>query len=169
MRFVFFRLLDNNLSMSRAQFFIIGSAVIFLLERALPALTSWPVFIFPVFVILFMLVSRNNAADLPYITIAAIIFDFFSGYPFGFFTIAILGLVAAIFIFKSRFNVEPTSFISLAIYLLLFVFAYFALVSIKSNSAILLSQAPVIIIETLIIFALFVLAARLTNAKFRKI
>ena len=167
MRFVIFRLLYNNLSMSRTQFFIIGSAVIFLLERGLPALTNWPFFIFPVFVILFMLVSCNNAADLPHVTVATLLFDFFSGYPFGFFTIAILGLAVAIFIFKSRFNVEPTSFIPLAIYSLLFVFAYFVIVSIKSKSAILLSQVPIIITETLIVFSLVILMAR--YAKFRKI
>lgn len=123
-------------------------------------LTSWPVFIFPVFVILFMLTSKNDTGELPYVAVASLIFDFFSGYRFGFFTFAILAVVLAIFLFKTRFNVDPRSLFSLAVYTLLFIFAYFATLLIKSDLRLMISQAPVIIIQAMAIFLIFTFASR---------
>lgn len=146
--------------MSRTQFFVITSAVIFLLERVLPVLTSWPLFIFPVFAILFLLSSKNDAEELVFVVAISLFFDFFSGYTFGFSTLAILAVVLAVFFFKTRFNVNSQSFFSLAIYTLVFTFAYFAALSIKSAPSLIISQTPTVIIETLILFALFVFSFR---------
>ena len=157
--------------MSRQQFFIVTSAIIFVIERVLPTLVSWPIFIFPVFVILFMLTrptfvsqnlggqaSKSDVREISYVAIATLVFDFFSGYYFGFFTIAMLVVVLAIFFFKTRFNINPQSFFPLAIYTLIFTFVYFALLSIKSDPRLILTQAPVIVAETLILFLVFNLA-----------
>ena len=139
--------------------------MIFALERALPAMTSWPVFIFPVFVILFMLTrpphsymsvgaSKNNAADLSYITIASLFFDFFSSFRFGFFTLTILAVSVSIYLFKIRFSVGSTSFFSTLIYSLIFVFEFFVLLSTKSNLQLVVTQIPIIIVETMTILLL---------------
>lgn len=127
--------------------------MIFLLERVLPTLTSWPLFIFPVFVIFFMLTSKSDAHDLLHIAAAALIFDFFSGYRFGFMTFAILAVTLAIVLFKTRFNVNPRFLFFLEIYAIIFIFTYFIILSIRSESSILLSQVLIIILETIVIFA----------------
>ncbi len=143
--------------MSRPQFFIIVSAMIFLLERVLPTLVSWPIFIFPVFAILFLLTSKNDVNEFVYVVIAAFIFDPFSGYSFGTVTVVTFVIIAAIFWFKASFNVNAQSFLSLAAYTLIFVFLYFALLSIKSDPKLIITQAHVIVIETLVLFTIFIL------------
>lgn len=141
--------------MSRINFFIIISAVVFVLERILPLVTNWPVFIFPVFVIIFLLTSRHDADELVYVIPVALIFDFFSGYGFGFTTIAIMAIALLIYFFKTRFSVEPGSFLALAIYSLIFTFVYFAILSIRSGPHLIINQVSVIIAETLISFLIF--------------
>jgi len=155
--------------MSRAQFFVIGSAVIFVVERVLPALTSWPVFIFPVFVILFMLTSKNDARDLTLVASSSIVFDLFSGSSFGSFTLIMLAVCLMIYLFKNWIKVEPDSFFTLAIYTAVFTFSYFAILSVKIGSWLIPQTASVIVVETLIFFAFFVLVSKLANAEFRKI
>lgn len=115
--------------MSRVQFFVIGSAVIFVLERALPALISWPLFLFPVFAVLFLLTSKSDAADLPYVAAASIFFDFFSGRQFGFFTLTLMTICLSIYLFKGRINTNAESFFSLFFYSLIFVFGFLLLLS----------------------------------------
>lgn len=143
--------------MSRPQLILTGSLVLFLLERILPTLIYWPVFIFPVFVILFMLTSRNGAREIPYIVVISLVFDFFSGYHYGFMIIIILFIVSAIIFFKTYFSVDPQSFLSLAVYTLVFSFAYFALISIKSGFRIgeLITRIPTITIEIAAVFIVF--------------
>ena len=164
-KFVIFDVTSNNSTMTRPQFFILGSVVIFLLERALPTLTSWPIFIFPIFVILFLLVSKNDADELVYVAIAVLIFDFFSGYTFGFLALAILAVALAIFFFKTRFNVNSQSFFSLAIYTFIFAFVYLALLSIRSNPRLIITQIPTIVTETTILFLIFNFAFRRVKNK----
>lgn len=141
--------------MSRPQFFLISSAIIFLLERILPTLTSWPVFIFPVFIILFILTSKSDTDELVYVPAASLFFDFFSGYRFGFFTLAVLTVVLAIFLFKTRFNVSRQSLFSLVIYTFIFTFAYFAIISIMSSPRFLIDQAYTIMVEVIVVFIMF--------------
>lgn len=141
--------------MSRVKFFIIISATVFILERILLLVTNWPVFIFPVFVIIFLLTSRHDAYELVYVVPLALIFDFLSGYGFGFTTIAILAVALLIYFFKTRFNVEPGSFLALAIHSLIFTFIYFAILSIRSRPILILDQAVIITTETLILFFVF--------------
>jgi hypothetical protein len=132
-------------------------------------LVSWPIFIFPVFVIIFLLTrptfasqnlggqaSKSDTREISYIAVTAIVFDFFSGYTFGFSTLAILIIDLAIFFFKTRLNVNPRALFSLAVYTLIFVFLYFILLSIQSNSRIIIDQAVIIVTETLILFLIFV-------------
>lgn len=146
--------------MSRPQFFIIGSAVIFLLERALPALTSWPLLLFPVFAILFLLTSKNDAGEFVYVIITALIFDFFSGYIFGIFTFAVLAMALGIFLFKTRISVNHNSFFLTFIYSLIFIFMFLALLSIQSSPRILFSTAFIVLIQAAVIVAPFTMLLR---------
>lgn len=141
--------------MTKHQFFAVGSAVIFLLERALPALTNLPLFFFPVFVILFFLTSKNHIADLPYVAVAALFFDFFSGYRFGFFTAAILTTCLLMHLFKSRISVNTQSFFSLFFYSLFFIFGFLILLSFQPR-LFMISWLP-ILIETVAISLLIFL------------
>ncbi len=118
-------------------------------------LTNWQIFIFPVFVIIFLLTSKRDGEELVYVMIAAFIFDFFSGYRFGFMTFVILVIALAIYLFKTRFNVEPRSFLSLAIYSLIFTLLYFTILSTWSKPSLIIDQFPIITTETLISFFVF--------------
>ena len=149
--------------MTRLQFFIITSVVIFVLERVLPALFPSPIFIFPVFAILFLLTSKHDADELVYVIIAALFFDFFSGYRFGFMTLAILAVALAMYFFKTRFNSSSQSPFSLASYSLIFIFIFFAILSIQSDPRLIITQGPAIITETLILFVIFILWFRVVR------
>lgn len=138
--------------MSRKQFFLITTAVIFVTERFLPLLTHWPLFIFPVFAIMFALTAPNDAKNFKEILIASLIFDPFSGYRFGFFTIAIILLMSLIIVFKTRFNIDYRSFFLLGISTIIFTFAYFVIVSIKSDPKLLFFRAAFMLMETAIVF-----------------
>ena len=151
--------------MTRPQFFLISSAIIFLLERILPALTSWPVFIFPVFVILFMLTSKGGASELPYIIIASFIFDFFSGLSFGLLTIAILIVFLTIHLTKIFLNIKDRSPIFILILSLVFVFEYFFLLSVKISPRLVISQAPVILLETVVLLIFMGVMFRKANSR----
>ncbi|MBI2062944.1 MAG: hypothetical protein HYT61_01735 [Candidatus Yanofskybacteria bacterium] len=138
--------------MSRFKFFLITSAAIFFMERFLPTLASWPVFIYPIFVVIFMLSCKNNTGELSYIVAVSFVFDFFSGYRLGFFTFAILFLALAIFLFKTRFNISQHSLLSFVVYTIIFIFAYFAIFSIGSSSRLIVDRFFFIIIETAAVF-----------------
>ncbi len=146
--------------MSRIGFFLVTSAAILFLERILSALTHWPIFIFPVFVFLFMLSSKRDVDESLYVIGVSFIFDFFSGYHFGFFTLVITFMTVAIFFFKTRFSINHQSLFSLAINCFIFVFVYFAILSVGSNMEIMLDQAFFIITETVIVFLIFNLLLR---------
>ncbi|MBI2063568.1 MAG: hypothetical protein HYT65_01065 [Candidatus Yanofskybacteria bacterium] len=152
--------------MSRIHFFIIGAAVIFVLERVLPVLTSWPLFIFTFFVILFMLSSENEVRDLSYITVTAVFFDIFSGFHLGFFIISLLAICLLIHLFKNRVKVEAESFFLMFIYSLIFILGFITLMSVWSSSVPSISRWPIIISESVIIFIVFSISNHyLANAR----
>mgnify|MGYP001574645566 CR=1 FL=1 len=138
--------------MTRTKFFIISSAVIFVLERVLSIVVPWPIFIFPVFVVLFGLLSTGDIlAYLPYVAVAAIFFDFFSGLPFGWFTIAMLAVFLTIYLARNFLNISGGSLIFTAILCLIFIFEYFFLLSIRVSPRFVISQAAVIAAEAIIL------------------
>lgn len=137
--------------MTRPKFFIISSAIIFILERILQPLFSFPIFIFPVFVILFVLTSKKDTDELPYIIIASFIFDFFSGFTFGWLTVAILVVFITIYLVKAFFNIDGKSPVLSLVISLIFIFEYFLLLSIKTSPRLLIFQAPLIFSESVIL------------------
>jgi hypothetical protein len=142
--------------MTQTKFFIIFSVIIFVLERIFQPLFSFPVFIFPLFAIFFGLSAAGDILIyLPYLAIVALFFDFFSGLPFGWMTIAVLAVFLTIYLARNFLDIagKPLLFIS-AIYLV-FVFEYFFLLSIESSLHFVVSQSWFILIESLILMALF--------------
>ena len=138
--------------MTRTKFFIISSVIIFVLERVLSAVVPWPVFIFPVFTILFGLsIAGDILAYLPHIAIAALFFDFFSGLPFGWFTIAILVVFLTIYLARNFLSVGGESLIFALVFSLIFIFEHFFLLSIKTSPRLVISQAPLILFESVIL------------------
>lgn len=140
--------------MTQTKFFI-SSAIIFVLERTLSVVAPWPIFIFPVFVVLFGLSSAGGIlAYLPQVAVVALFFDFFSGLTFGFMTIAILAVFLTIYLAKTFFNVDGKSPIILFAVSLVFLVEYFLILSIKISPRALVPQAPIILVETVVLFIL---------------
>ena len=137
--------------MTRTKFFILSSIIIFALERVLSTMTPWPIFIFPVFVILFGLISDDDITnDLPYVMIAAVFFDFFSGFAFGTLIIAILTVFLTIYLTRLFLNIGGRSLVSTIILSLIFIFEYLFLLSFEMPK-IFLSQALAILAESIIL------------------
>jgi hypothetical protein len=116
-------------------------------------------FIFPVFIVLFMLV-RSAGSDLPYVVGASLIFDFFSGFSFGWVTISILAVYFSIHLAKNFISVSGSSFVLLVLMSLLFVIEYFLILSVKVPRAALLTGFPFLILETIIISVLMIFASK---------
>lgn len=152
--------------MSRLQFFITSSAVIFLLERILPSLISVQIFFFPVFVILFILTSRDEARELSYIVIPSIFFDVFAGFYFGLFTGSILILYLLICLFKKMIKVEADAYFLIFIYSVFFSFAFIVMISTPSSIVSAIVQWRQIISQTIIVFIVFLIfSRRLTDVR----
>ena len=142
--------------MTQTKFFIIFSVIIFVLERVFQPLFSFPVFIFPLFVIFFGLSAAGDILIyLPYLAIVALFFDFFSGLPFGWMIIAILIVFLTIHLARKFLDITNRSLIYTATFYLIFVFEYFFLLSIKTSPHFLVSQSWFIMIESLILMVLF--------------
>ncbi len=138
--------------MTQTKFFIISSAVIFILERVFQPLFSFPVFIFPFFIILFGLLSAGDILSyLPHVAIAALCFDFFPGLPFGWFTIAMLAVFLTIYLARNFLNINSGSLVFTAVLYLVFIFEYFFLLSIRFSPRFVVSQAPLILTEAVIL------------------
>lgn len=138
--------------MTRTRFFIISSAIVFILERVLQPLFSFPIFLFPVFIILFGLLSAGDIlAYLPHVAIAALFFDFFSGLPFGWFTIAMLAVFLTIYLARSFLNISGGSFIFTTVLYLVFIAEYFFLLSIRVSPRFVISQITIISVEAVIL------------------
>jgi hypothetical protein len=126
--------------------------IIFILERVLQPLFSFPVFIFPVFVVLLGLLSVGDIlAYLPHVAIAALCFDFFSGLPFGWMTIAMLAIFLTIYLARNFLNITSGSLIFTVILYLVFITEYFFLLSIRVSPRFVISQAPLILAEAIIL------------------
>ncbi len=138
--------------MTRTKFFIISSAIIFILERIFQPLFSFPIFIFPVFIVLFALLSAGDIlAYLPHVAIATLFFDFFSGLPFGWMTIAMLAVFLTIYLARNFLNIHGGSLIFTAVLYLVFIFEYFFLLSIRFSPRFVISQTPLILAESVIL------------------
>ena len=139
--------------------------MIFVVERFLPAIINWPIFIFLIFVILFMLTSKDEARDLFYIAIASIFFDLFSGFRFGFFVIALLLVSLCVHLFKNRINVNTKSFFLTIVYSLIFVFIFTVILSIRNMAGIMLLTKPIFLAETIIISVLLQFFFKLNDSR----
>ncbi len=137
--------------MTQTKFFIISSAIIFILEQVFQPLFSFPIFIFPVFIILFALSAHDILNYLPHIAVAALFFDFFSGLPFGWFTIAMLAVFLTIYLARIFLNISGGRLIFAAVLYLVFVAEYFFLLSLRTPPRLVISQAPLILTEAIIL------------------
>lgn len=137
--------------MFRSKFFIIASAIIFIVERILQSAVYWPVLIFPIFAVLFILVNSDDATGLFFVAGASIVFDFFSGFKLGVFTLAILAAYLLAHLFKKYFNVNPKSLPSLFLFSVICVLAFAALLSLGYSLGSLVSEAKAILAETAVL------------------
>jgi hypothetical protein len=141
--------------MTQTKFFIIFSAVIFVLERIFQPLFSFPIFIFPLFVIFFGLSAAGDMVKyLPCVAIAALFFDFFSGLPFGWMTIAILIVFLTMYLARIFLDITGRPLIFTTAFYLVFVFEYFFLLSIRISPRFVISQTLFILAESIILLVL---------------
>ncbi len=89
---------------------------------------------------------------------ATLFFDFFSGFTFGLLTIATFAVSLIIHFLKNRLNINRQSVVSLLIFSLIFIFIYFAILSIALNSRLIINQFLTILIETIIMLLVFIIA-----------
>ena len=122
-------------------------------------LVSWPIFIFPVFVILFTLAVSVGKQDLFYVVAASLIFDFFSGFRFGMFTLTILAVLLSIHLFKNQISVSPGPSFSTFFYSLIFVFIFFAILSFSAIGPV-VKFYRVLLVEAVIIYIFFMIFIR---------
>jgi len=135
--------------MNKLIFFLFVVAL-FVIERVFQAVFNFPIFVFPVFVILLILHSQKEERDIVGIILVSLIFDFFSGFNFGIYTLAIFLVCVTIYFLKTRMNINARTFISSAVLAIIFVIEFFLILSVASSPRVLISQAVWLILETAI-------------------
>lgn len=103
--------------------FLLITALIFGLERLLP-LTGLAISIFPLFLILFLLKSKNYPNDFNWLVGPTLAFDFFSGIQFGLFSLLILGAAGIIYLARQKLAVDQNRLISFFFFYFIFVMGY---------------------------------------------
>ena len=138
--------------------FLTSAAVIFVLERLLPFIITWPIFLFPVFAVILLLKSRDLNQTAGRLALTGLVFDFFSGYEFGRLTLVLLVLIFSIFLAKKVLVINPSSFLSLLIFSVLFGAEYLILLSFKFSAGELWFQLPFWFLQCLIVLFIFTFA-----------
>ncbi len=106
--------------------FIIWVITIFLIERVLQTL-GLPVTLFPIFVI-WLALRGEDLLPISWVIISSLFFDLFSGFPFGFATLAILLVWLTIYLVGKRLNLYSSSIISRVLFTTIFVIEYFGII-----------------------------------------
>lgn len=133
--------------------FILVIAVIFFAERLLPFLFFRPMFIFPVFVILFLLASDDFGRDIIRVIIASLFFDLFSGFSLGYFTLAITVMGVSVYFIKKQFMVvSGWSYIWGILFFCLLIIEFLAMSSVLISRSYLLEKLPVILLEGVVLY-----------------
>lgn len=148
----------------RFWYFILVIGIIFSLERLLPFIFFRPVLVFPVFVILYLLTSVNFSRDLTRVVATSLLFDVFSGYPFGYFTLAIIILGLSIYFVKKQFIImRGWSYVWGIFFFFLFIIEFLAFSMFRVPYSYFLKQLPIILIENLAIYLAMLLIFKKTN------
>jgi hypothetical protein len=141
-------------------YFYLFACLLFAVERIFQIIFNFPVFIFPVFAVLFILHSREEVRDLAGVIVMSLLFDLFSGFGFGIYTFAIFAVCVTIYFLKTRMNISAKTFISSAVLSVIFIFEFFLILSLMSSPRVLLSWAGWMIGETIVLVILFDLILR---------
>lgn len=112
--------------MIKRRYFIFILAVIFLGERLWPMTGLDPLFLFPLFAVVFLLRSRDFSRDFGWLAAPSLFFDLFSGFEFGIFSLVILFVAWTIYLARRYLAINQTSILSLVILYLFFVGEYLA-------------------------------------------
>lgn len=110
-------------------------------------LTDWPLFVFPLFVIIFILLGRNLVSDITYAAVAGIFFDPFSGYNLGLFMIAILVVSFGTQALKRRINIDRSSFFLVFIFSAIFITLFLIVISSGRAMNSVLKIAPELLVQ----------------------
>lgn len=140
--------------------FISSAVVIFISEWILAFLIPWPIFLFPVFAVILLLKSGDLSQTAGRLVLAGLVFDFFSGYEFGRLTLVLLALTFSIFLAKKVLAINPSSFLSLLIFSVLFGAEYLILFSFKLSVREFWFQLPFWFLQCLAVLFIFIFAKR---------
>ncbi len=138
--------------------FLIFVLIVFVAERLLGPNIPMASLVFPIFIIVFAMMSGNNVvSDLSYILIATVFFDLLSGFQFGVLSLVISVVFVSIYFAKELLNIDRRSpalifflsFIFVAEYILLFSMFTPIKISISSAGSIVIQTAVILFIMTL--------------------
>lgn len=139
----------------RFKYYLIIVIVIFFAERLAVVSIPWPAFFFPIFSIVFLLLSPKLDDDLLRIIGAGLFFDYFSGFVFGSFTLMILILILVAYFIRRQILIKRDSLISILAYSLSlltgFIFLYLPAIEFR----LILIQTPIILTEGLILTVIY--------------
>lgn len=133
--------------------FIAVVGIIFFLERILPFFIPFSAAIFPAFFIVFLFFSKNIWHDLIMILIVAVLFDLFSGFTFGYFTMALALVGITMYFIKKRLMMLSESYLFGLIFVLIFIIEFLAIHLIKLSLSHILERLLINLAEGAIVYS----------------
>ncbi|MEX2053074.1 MAG: hypothetical protein WD898_02495 [Candidatus Paceibacterota bacterium] len=144
--------------------FLIFVLIVFAVERLLGPVIHMASLIFPIFVILFTMMSTNDSvSDLSYILVATIFFDLLSGFRFGILTLVVSVVFISIYFSKELLNVDRRSPAFIFFLAFVFITEYILLFSTFTPIKISVSNISSIVIQTAVV--LFIMALFSTRTR----
>jgi hypothetical protein len=125
---------------------------IFIFERLLPFVSPFPVFIYPIFLVFYLLNSSKFSRDFMILFFVSIFFDLFSGYSFGYFTIAMVTMSGIIFYGKKQFMTNNHPVFSGISFIAIFILLYFGCILYLIPSMNLIDQLPILLISSFLVY-----------------
>lgn len=154
--------------MIRWHHFVIITVSIFVIERLLPMSGLRIPALFPLFAITFLWRSRDIMRDFNWLIAPTLIFDLFSGFEFGIFTLAILLTAGTIYLIKKNFGTNQSSILLSTPFFIFFLFEYLIIYWFKFSWAYFSTNIFYILIYSLgFYFMLSLILRRISNGQTR--
>lgn len=108
-------------------------------------------FTFPIFAIAFLVAGHNRLRDLLWLILASLVFDFFSGFEFGFLTGLIIILAPCIQLTRKFLTINSRSLISLLFFSIIFSLGFFFLLMFQLPPRHIFSRLPQLLVQSAVI------------------
>ncbi len=156
--------------MTRGYHFVIIVGLIFLFDRLSPIMAIHFIYLFPIFTVMILLGSPKYIQDFQRLAIAGFIFDPFSGFTFGFFSLIIFTMGLTIYLARKQLSVDQNSLFPSIIFFLIFMTEFHFLLAIKLPLNYLVTVLPETLGYSIIFYLLFFFTfQKLRNPNVKKI